>query len=185
MKRNQWFNQIVVMAMLGMLVLSGSPAWSAMPQSVTSLTDKEKIDLVHMREEEKLARDVYQKMIDKWNLKIFVNIRESEQTHMDQIKILLDRYGVADPVSNNEVGSFSDPKLEGLYYQLVEQGEQSIADALNVGVFIEELDIDDLGVALNNTNHHDIRNVYTNLQEASRNHLESFESSIDLLTALP
>jgi len=185
MKRNQWFKKIVIMAVLGMFVLSSSPVWSAKVPSVTSLTDQEKVDLVHMREEEKLARDVYQKMIEKWHLKIFVNIRESEQTHMDQIKVLLDRYDVADPVSNNEVGSFTDPELEGLYNRLVEQGEQSVADALHVGVAIEELDIDDLAIALNNTKRRDVRNVYTNLQEASQNHLESFESSLDLLGALP
>ena len=39
-----------------------------------------------MREEEKVARDVYLSLNDTWNLRIFKNITSSEQTHMNAIK---------------------------------------------------------------------------------------------------
>jgi hypothetical protein len=53
------------------------------------LTDAEIAGLKLMREEEKLARDVYMELYDKWNLPIFNNIANSEQTHTDAVKTLL------------------------------------------------------------------------------------------------
>ena len=185
MKHKRWLKTIGAVGMLGLLVLCSNPVWSAKGQSVASLTEQEKTDLVHMREEEKLARDVYQKMLDRWHLKIFDNIRESEQTHMDQIKVLLDRYGMDDPVLANVGGVFTDPALQSLYNELVQQGDESIAGALEVGIAIEELDIKDLEEAKNNTTRRDIRNVYSNLQEASNHHLDAFTSAIDLIESLP
>jgi hypothetical protein len=184
-KHKHWLRKIGIMGVLGVLVLSSNPVWSAKMQSVASLTEQEKTDLVHMREEEKLARDVYQKLLDRWKLKIFVNIRESEQLHMDQIKVLLDRYGVDDPVSPDEGGVFTDSELQSLYTELVQKGEVSIGDALEVGIAIEELDIKDLDTAIKNTTRRDIRNVYSSLQEASGNHLDAFTNALDLIETWP
>ena len=71
------------------------------------LTDSEKYWLTYMREEEKLARDVYIFLYDKWGSQIFNNISVSEQTHMDAIKTLLDRYGIPDPVADKGPGVFT------------------------------------------------------------------------------
>lgn len=49
-----------------------------------------------MREEEKLARDVYLTFGEKWGLTLFTNIAKSEQTHTDAVKTLLDRYEIKD-----------------------------------------------------------------------------------------
>ena len=56
----------------------------------TNLSDIEVEGLLYMREEEKLARDVYLTLYDQWNINIFKNIAASEQTHTDAVKILLD-----------------------------------------------------------------------------------------------
>jgi len=53
--------------------------------------------LTYIREEEKLARDVYLYLYDMWGSSIFDNISVSEQAHMDAIKTLIDRYGLDDP----------------------------------------------------------------------------------------
>jgi hypothetical protein len=45
--------------------------------------------LIYMREEEKLARDVYIVLGDKWGLRIFQNIAKSEQIHTDMVKNLI------------------------------------------------------------------------------------------------
>lgn len=62
------------------------------------ISSAESTSLVFMREEEKLARDVYITMINKWGSKIFSNISTSEQTHMDAILMLLNKYNIPDPV---------------------------------------------------------------------------------------
>ena len=50
--------------------------------STATLTSQEIDDLVHLREEEKLARDVYRYLYEGWNQWIFDNIAASEQQHM-------------------------------------------------------------------------------------------------------
>lgn len=76
---------------------------------VGSLTAEEEAGLLYMREEEKLARDVYLTMYNLWGLQIFDNIAASEETHTEAVKLLLDRYNLADPVGSNGIGVFTDP----------------------------------------------------------------------------
>jgi len=137
------------------------------------LGEKEKEELLYMREEEKLARDVYSTLYRKWRLPIFRNIARSEQRHMDMVGVLIKKYGLKDPVIDR-VGVFTNKHIQELYNKLVAEGEKSLIDALKVGALIEELDITDLKKAMANTDNRDIRIVYANLMKGSRNHLRAF-----------
>ncbi len=139
-----------------------------------NIDENEKEGLLEMREEEKLARDVYLTLYNKWKLQIFKNIAESEQTHTDSIKYLLEKYNISDPVINDNIGEFSNPKFKELYNKLVDQGSKSIVDALKVGATIEDLDIADLEKWINETDNEDIKFVYKNLMKGSRNHMRAF-----------
>jgi hypothetical protein len=143
-----------------------------------TLTDVEKYWLTYLREEEKVARDVYLYQNDKWNLRIFKNIAASEQQHMDAIKVLLDRYSIPDPAADTGPGEFTNPDLQQLYDDLIQQGSISKAEALEVGVIIEETDIDDLNEAIAAAGHNDIKTVYSNLLQGSLHHLGAFESGL-------
>lgn len=144
------------------------------------LSPEEIEGLIFMREEEKLARDVYAVLYDKWNARIFNNISNSEQRHTDAIKMLLDRYGIEDPVNNDETGIFKDQNLQDLYHSLIEQGTNSLSDALVEGATIEEIDIIDLENQVNNVvDNEDIKMVYNNLLRGSRNHLRAFVRNIN------
>ena len=59
-------------------------------------------DLLFMREEEKLARDVYKILYSKWFAKVFDNITQSEQKHMDQVGVFIDAYGLEDSASEQD-----------------------------------------------------------------------------------
>jgi len=146
------------------------------------LSEAEIEDLLFMREEEKLARDVYLTLYDQWGLPLFQNIAGSEQAHTDAIKALLDRYGVDDPVGANEVGVFTNTDLQDLYDELIDLGGQSMGDALLVGIAIEEIDILDLLEALAHTDNADIIRVYENLLSGSENHLRAFVSTLERQT---
>lgn len=147
--------------------------------SATALTADEIHWLTYMREEEKLARDVYLSLSNKWNMPVFARIAASEQIHMNAVKTLLVRYGVPDPVAGMAPGEFSDLYgFEDTYAELTEQGSASKAAALGVGVHIEETDIEDLNKAIAATTHRDIRTVYTNLRNGSSRHLAAFESRL-------
>ena len=143
-----------------------------------TLSDAEKNGILYMREEEKLARDVYKTLYDKWGLQIFANIASSEQTHMEAVKLLIDKYGLEDPAENKGVGEFSNAELQKLYNDLVAEGSKSIEDALKVGAMIEEIDILDLKKHISETDKEDIKLVYENLMKGSRNHLRAFTSTL-------
>lgn len=143
-----------------------------------NLTEAEIDSLLFMREEEKLARDSYLVLGDVWGLVIFDNIADSEQNHMDAIKVLIDCYDLTDPVIH-EIGVFSDPELQALFDYLVGQGLNSPMDGLYVGAAIEETDIVDIQHAIEITDHEDIVSTYESLMCGSRNHLRSFIRQIE------
>jgi hypothetical protein len=132
--------------------------------------------ILYMREEEKLARDVYMYLYDTWQTNTFNNIGASEQTHMDAMKVLVDRYSLTDPAQGKAAGVFSDDGLQQLYNGLIAQGSLSEIDALKVGAAIEEIDIIDIEKYIAQTDKQDIITVYENLLKGSRNHLRSFVS---------
>ena len=136
--------------------------------------------LVHMREEEKLARDVYLTLSKKHDSTVFSQIASAESRHMAALERVLDRYRLPDPVVDDALGKFSKPEFTQLYNELVAQGSKSLADAYEVGALIEELDIADLisGVKLIDQ-HPDIERIYQNLMRASRNHLRAFATRLD------
>lgn len=139
-----------------------------------SITDAERTWLLHMREEEKLAHDVYVTLGARWGLHIFNNISTSEQTHTDAVRASLERYSITDPVKDLGVGIFTLPDIQKLYSDLVQKGSLTAVDALTVGATIEDLDIHDLTQALEESKASDIRTTYANLQKGSRNHMRAF-----------
>lgn len=170
----RWTSAAAVFAMSVTLALAAGPKQAPGQGRVGPLSDQEKADLLHMREEEKLARDVYMAMYETWNVAVFSNIVRSEQIHMDAVATLLDRYGLADPVADLGVGEFATEEFQTLYADLVARGRASLVDALAVGCTIEEIDIIDLWEASAQATHKDIVRVYQNLEAASENHLRAF-----------
>ena len=157
-------------------------------QSLGVLTDEEIGHITYMRQEEKLARDVYLTLynhyveIDPIFAQIFGNISESEQRHMDAVKRLIDKYGLEDPVMDYAVGEFPEPEtvldanFNELYGNLVEQGKISYCEALKAGIFIEKTDIADIEIALDHVTARDVSRVFNNLLSGSYNHWNAFDS---------
>lgn len=145
-------------------------------------TTEEAIDMTYMREEEKLARDLYLRFGETWGTTPFDAIAGSEQHHMDAMLRLLLKYRLPDPAAGTVVGEFTDPELQGLYAMLLERGLASQVAALHVGGLVEEVDLLDLEVAATRTTQADILKVYGNLACGSRNHLRAFATNIELVT---
>ncbi len=132
-----------------------------------------------MREEEQLAHDVYATLGEVWDLRIFENITASEQSHIDAALGVLEDYGIDDPAAGNEPGTFTDPQIQALYDRLVADGSTSLIAALEVGAFIEELDIADLRLRSSATDVEALTTLYANLERGSRNHLRAFTSQLE------
>jgi hypothetical protein len=148
---------------------------------ISDLDSDEEAHLAFMREEEKLARDVYMALYSEYGAQIFWNISLSEERHTNAIKLLLDRYGLPDPAEGNAAGVFSDPGLQKLYSDLVASGKDSLLEALRVGATIEDLDYLDLEEALKNTDNDDLKIVYRNLQDGTRNHMRAFVFQLEAM----
>jgi hypothetical protein len=151
---------------------------TSMPKQ--SLDSTEMAGLVYLREEEKLAHDVYAKLQARWGMRIFANIAQGEERHADSIKMLLTRYELTDPAANNPLGVFQNEGLQVLYHDLVRQGESSLKAALRAGAEIEDLDIRDLEKAIAAADNEDLKLVYRNLLNASKNHLRSFAGQLQV-----
>ncbi|MCB0805991.1 MAG: DUF2202 domain-containing protein [Bacteroidales bacterium] len=129
--------------------------------------------LEFMREEEKLARDVYLTLYGQFQIPVFNNISNSEQIHMDRVLYLLNFYGIPDP-AQPEIGQFTNPDLQDVYNALVQQGSASLVAALTVGATIEDLDIADLNEHIAETGNEAIQVIFGHLRCGSTNHLRAF-----------
>ena len=158
-----------------------SQLWFMTSQAQSVLTEAEQNDLQFMREEEKLSRDVYNRLFEIWGSPLFSSIAISEQRHMDAVLNLLNKYTISDPAAGNAAGVFTSEPLQLLYDQLVAEGEVSEIAAIQVGITIEETDIADLEAAISATTMSDIARVYSNLLKGSRNHLSAFINNLEAL----
>jgi len=153
---------------------------SLMALPIETLSSAEQDSLAFMREEEKLAHDVYTQLDTLWSnqTRVFVNIAKSEATHTEAIRQLLVRYNLTDPSATRVAGQYQSITLQALYTQLVATGTPSLIEALKVGAAIEEIDMIDINKALLGIDNQDIVLVYQNLLKGSRNHLRAFVSAL-------
>ena len=145
-----------------------------------SLSNIEIENLQFLKEEEKLARDVYLYSFDLYSQNIFKNISNSEQSHMNSVTVILNKYDIQD-LSFEERGKFSNELLQELYDSLTELSERSLEDALIAGATVEDLDINDLNTFILSTDHQDIEDMFQLLICGSRNHLRGFINNLENL----
>lgn len=149
---------------------------------VGELSEAEIAALNFMREEEKLAQDVYQYLFETWGQNSFQSISQSETAHTNSVLSVLNAYGLGDPSAGLAAGVYNDPDLQALYGALVERGITSLAEALKVSAEIEEIDILDLQIRLAETQNASIQQVYNNLLQGSYNHLRAFTRNLQAQT---
>lgn len=177
-----------------------SPVFAA-KKTVAVLDQGEALHLKFMREEEKLARDVYLTLGEIYpEVQTFIAIDDSEQRHFDTMGSKLDQYGLDDPNTDTSVGAFTGEEFGDYFTEkfiaLVARGQTNLLQALYVGAFIEELDMHDIvhcpdvivktnnGVdegecGLNYTDERPLQNSYKNLLDGSENHLRAYVKAVE------
>lgn len=155
-----------------------SAVLATLPMGV--VTDSLETFLQYLREEEKMARDVYMKSFELYGYDVFDRISVSEQRHMDAIKMLLDRYEIEDPVGENPVGVFVNKDLGELYNTLMQKSTDSLEAALLVGAEIEEIDILDILNSQDQFENEDIQFVLNHLLMGSYHHLNAYVRNLSL-----
>ncbi len=150
---------------------------SSLPKQ--SLDATETAELTYLREEEKLARDIYVALDAKWGKRALANISTNEQRRRNTLGMLLDRYNLPDPTTGKSAGVFQNSGLQALYTDLSGLGTTSFPAAMRVGATLEDLLLRDLGKALAATDNKDLKMVYQNLQNGSQNHLRMFVGQLE------
>lgn len=184
---NTWMKRIalavpaIAIGMIGWsAVAEAAPTPTPTPTATASADATLTKNLTFMREEERLAHDVYTALAAKYpTAPVFANIARAEQWHFESMGLMLQRYGIADPAASRADGSYANADLQSLYTSLVSTGEKSLTDAYQVGITIETKDIADLKAAIAETAAADAKQVFTNLSFGSQNHLRSFTAAKD------
>jgi len=167
-----------------MALLAAAPIWAKGPNDPSTssgLTQTEKDNILYLYEEEKLAHDIYVEMYTLYGAYIFNNISESEQRHMDSVAKLISKYELDNTVVDNKLGIFTNEEIKKAYDEFLIRGKDSLASALNVGVDIEEMDIEDIKEMQAYAVKSDLNRVLSNLLDGSYNHLDAFETQLGLI----
>lgn len=197
---------ITLMVFLTALLLISSDVMAVKPGKQMRLDNNEIAHLTFMREEEKLARDVFLTFAEMYpDQVVFANIATtSEQTHTDTVRDKLLQYDLSDPNPDaNEfpacIGSYTGEEwgwyFDEKYHQLVAMGSNSELDALYVGALIEELDMHDIAdcpavmveagyndpCGLRYTDESDLINMYRSLIDGSESHLRAYVGQIEAI----
>lgn len=141
-----------------------------------SLLSNEEMGLYLMREEEKMAMDIYAYFYEKYQIPIFNNIAKSESKHTSAVLRLIHYFGLKDPALE-PTAEYSNEEIQNLYTKLTSEGN-TIENALSTGAFIEEYDIADLKKLIAETQNADIKLVYANLLRGSENHIKAFAKQL-------
>lgn len=135
-----------------------------------------KATMAVMREQQKLSRDVYDSLHQRWDQPVFEEIESAEVGHMEAVKSLLDQFAVTDPVgaTGDVPGKFVHRRFQKLYDSLVTSGSASLEGAFRAGAYVEEMDIMDLQRAVQGTGSADLKAIYKYMLMGSERHLLAF-----------
>ena len=182
-------NWMLIVAILGLglsscdkedVTLTSNETENVIAEDISAdISQSELNGLLYMREEEKLAHDVYVYLYTIWNVPVFDNISKSETVHTNKVLELINSFGLEDPALPN-AGEFNNTELQALYNQLVAQGSDSLVAGLLVGTTIEEVDIIDLKEEMEIATDNSILTVYGNLIKGSEAHLRAFVAQLKL-----
>ncbi len=181
-----------------------SNALAAKKVTSTGLDAVEAAHLAFMREEEKLARDVYLTLANMYpDQDVFNTIATtSEQTHTDTLRDKLAQLDLPDPNPDTNdlpasIGVFLGEDwgwyFTEKFHALTSKAKESELAALYVGALIEELDMNDIAVCpqvmidagypevcgLEYTDESVLINVYRSLIDGSENHLRAYVGQIE------
>lgn len=136
--------------------------------ATATLSESETEMLQEMQQEERMAKEVYQALDEIYGSQTntFARIASSEQNHENAVGRLLS-------VQSEGLGEY-----ESLAEDLIARGSFSLADALQVGVDIENLDIADLQEKIATTENTRIIRVLGNLERGSSHHLSAFTAEL-------
>lgn len=171
---------------------------TALLSSSATLTQEVKDTLAYMGNEERLAYDVYNKLYETSPLMQLTNIAtNSESKHIQTVQLLVQKY-ITDPsefsnidlpelsykntaIADMQAGVYDIEAIQNLYDALIEKGQASDQDALEVGCMVEVTDITDLLQDIEtarNAYAPDVVTAFEFLRDGSYSHYWAFDKGL-------
>lgn len=150
-------------------------AYTLSPSLLAQTTED---NILFVKQEEKVARDVYLALYDLWEHPTFAKIARAEQTHMYAMDRVITLHGLTD-TTPAEQGLFTIPELQTLHDELIAMGSNSLEEALAVGILIEETDIKDIQQLLPTIDDPTTQFILNRLLFGSENHLAAFTRALE------
>jgi hypothetical protein len=141
-----------------------------------ALTAAQRIELARLAEEEKLNHDLYTAFAKAYRLPLFENLAAAEANHLQALRTLMDRYGIADPTAGKAAGVFASATAQAAYDRLLAQGKTGQQAALAAAQIVEQNAIARYGDALGGLNAPAAERVYSNLRAAETRHLAAIDT---------
>lgn len=88
-----------------------------------TLTASQRTELARLAEEEKLNHDLYAAFAKAYDLPVFEHLAVAEANHLQALRTLMDRYGIADPTAGKAAGVFASATVQAAYDRLLAQGK--------------------------------------------------------------
>ena len=139
-----------------------------------TLTDTQKSAVAALAEEEKLAHDLYVAFADQYSTRAFTRIANAETQHLAELRIILERYSIADPTAGLAAGTFATAATQDLDNKLLADGSAGVDAAYAAARTVESTDITTLQSSVVGVTAPDVLQVYANLLAGSQRHLVAF-----------
>ncbi|MDU0315341.1 DUF2202 domain-containing protein [Phycicoccus sp. M110.8] len=134
--------------------------------------------LTQLREEERMARDLYTRLASSSGEQLFVRIATAEQRHLDSVEALMRGRGMDPAAAGTSAGTYAVPALQAAYDRWLARGTASDQAAYAVGVELEKRDIADLRSLAVPTGDSAYR-VVSALLAGSEHHLTAFTKAVN------
>lgn len=165
-------------SLVAMLLMTVGLSWVSFATAVPTLAEESDQELLtFLWEEEKMARDLYQSLAKKWNLRPLDNIARAEQQHMNRVSALMKQKGMTIPVEAKS-GHFTSLEIQRFYRDWEAIGLQSATDALRIGATVEDRDLFDLERIAKTTQDPDIKALCETLRRGSAQHMRAFARNL-------
>ena len=137
-------SRTVAVAVAGAAVFGFGVPSAVQAASSDTPTGLSNAQLTEMREEERMARDLYTQLAASSGEAIFTRIAGAEQRHLDAVERLMTSQGMSPEAAGTTVGRYAVGEVQAAYTRWLSQGRASDQAAYKVGVELETWDIAEL-----------------------------------------
>ena len=143
-----------------------------------TLTQQQRTQLAAMAMDEKLNHDLYAAFAKAYGLPVFGHLAAAEANHLQALRTLMQRYGIADPTAGKAAGVFGSATVQAAYNRLLAQGKTGELAALRVAQNLERQAIARYGSAISGLKAPAAERVYSQLRTAETRHLAAISNWI-------